>query len=95
MFRVLQKQAARLLIKFQSYKSNETCGGGKKIDKQKKKRQQPSPGICRFSKAVVSLWDIITSSSQRRGEGERHVTGIAGGEEMGFWSLVFLWVLSQ
>lgn len=37
MFRVLQKQAARLLIKFQSYKSNETCRGEEKIDKQKKK----------------------------------------------------------
>lgn len=44
MFRVLQKQAARLLIKFQSYKSNETCGGGKKIDKQKKKKTTAKPG---------------------------------------------------
>lgn len=37
MLRVLQKQVARLLIKFQSYKSNETCRGEKKIDKQQKK----------------------------------------------------------
>lgn len=95
MFRVLQKQAARLLIKFQSYKSNETWEKKKKKTNKQKKRQQPSPGICRFSEAVVGLWDIITSSSQRRGEGERHVTGIAGGEEMGFWSLMFLWVLPQ
>lgn len=62
---------------------------------KKKKKTRANPGICKFSKAMLSLWDIIAFSSQRSGEGVKRVSDTAEGEEMGFWSSVLLWVLSQ
>lgn len=56
--------------------------------KKKKKKElrnlQIQQSNCRL------LCNIISSSSQRRGEGGRHVTEMTEWKEAGFWSLLFL-----